>query len=196
MKKILFSALCILVAAAFNLAFSPVAVCAQTADFEFQSISADASSKENKQLPDNLAADSIKNTDNIFALEHLVFDLINKKRGEFGLSPVVWSNDLERLAHAYSNDMATNNFFSHQDLNGKRINNRADAMGITKWHSLGENIGYIRGYDNPFKGVVESWMKSAGHRENILNNRWEKSGVGIAVTNSGTYYFTQVFLRN
>ncbi|MDQ6786409.1 MAG: CAP domain-containing protein [Acidobacteriota bacterium] len=194
MKKNLFFALCLFVIASFDFAFSPVEVRAQSTESELQT-AADISAIGTKQFLVADATDSVKNPVNVLALEHLVFDLINKKRAEFGLSPVAWSDDLERLAHAYSNDMATNNFFSHQGLDGKMVNNRADAMGITRWHSLGENIAYNRGYASPAESVVESWMKSAGHRENILNNRWQKSGVGIAVTPEGAYYFTQVFLR-
>ncbi len=195
MKKNLFSALFLLIAVSFYLAFFPPGIYAQILNSELQAASG-SSLRETKQFSDDVVLNPNKNPVDIFALERLVFDLINKKRLEFGLSPVVWSDDLERLAHAYSNNMATNNFFSHQGLDGKKVNNRANAMGIKKWRSLGENIAYNRGYDNPVESVVESWMKSPGHRENILNNRWEKSGVGIAVARDGTYYFTQIFLRN
>jgi len=194
MKKNLFSALCLLIAASFCLTIFPLNTRAQTVEPELHT-SSDLSITGTKQFSDQTAGESIKNPVDIFALEHLVFNLINKKRAEFGLSPVVWSEDLERLAHGYSTEMATNNFFSHQGLDGKTVGNRADSMGIKKWRALGENIAYNRGYDNPFESVVESWMKSPGHRENILNGRWQKSGVGIAVTPEGAYYFTQVFLR-
>ena len=194
MKKNLFSALCLLIIASFYLTVFPLNARAQTAEPELQA-SSDLSITGTKQLSDQTAGELIKNPVDIFALEHLVFSLINKKRAEFGLPPVVWSEDLERLARAYSTEMAANNFFSHQGLDGKTVGNRADSMGIKKWRSLGENIAYNRGYDNPFESAVESWMKSPGHRENILNRRWQKSGVGIAVTPEGTYYFTQIFLR-
>jgi uncharacterized protein YkwD len=42
--------------------------------------------------------------------------------------------------------------------------------------------------------AVERWMKSPKHRENLLSSRWKESGIGIAVTGNGTYYFTEVFL--
>ncbi len=192
MKKNLSSALCFLIAASFYLLFPAVKACAQTSESELQA-SIGTPVNETKQLSN--AALPIKNPAEILALEQLVFDLINKKRAEFGLPLVVWSDDLARLAHAYSNEMATNDLFSHQGLDGKTVGNRADSMGIKKWRSLGENIAYNRGHDNPSESVVDSWMRSPGHRENILNNRWQKSGVGIAVTPEGTFYFTQIFLR-
>lgn len=74
------------------------------------------------------------------------------------------------------------------------INNRADSVGLSKWRSIGENIAYNRGYANPLEFAVEGWMKSPAHRDNILNNRWQESGIGIAILADGTYFFTQVFL--
>lgn len=138
----------------------------------------------------------IKKIINIAALERRIFELINQKRSEFGLPPVQWSEDLSRVARLHSQNMADLKFFSHQGIDGKRVNNRADQLGVTKWKSLGENIAYNRGYGSPLESAVQSWMNSAGHRKNLLSNRWKKSGVGIAVLSDGTYYFTQVFLRN
>ena len=38
-------------------------------------------------------------------------------------------------------------------------------------------------------------MGSAGHRANILNATFTQSGMGVAVSGSGVYYFTQLFMR-
>lgn len=74
------------------------------------------------------------------------------------------------------------------------VNNRADLLGIRNWRSIGENIAYNRGYDNPAEFTVGCWMKSDSHRENLLDNRWKESAIGVAVANDGSFYFTQVFL--
>lgn len=127
-------------------------------------------------------------------LERMVFELINQKRAENGLLPLIWSVRAAEVARLHSNDMAANNFFGHSGLDGKRVEDRADRMGLRSWRRIGENIAYNRGYSEPAARVVESWMRSPGHRNNILNSRWKETGIGIAVTTSGTYYFTQVFL--
>ncbi len=126
--------------------------------------------------------------------ERSVFDLINRKRAEAGLKILVWNDDAAKIARMHSENMANYTFFDHAGRDGKMVNNRADAVGLTKWRSIGENIAYNRGYATPLEFVVESWMKSVGHRTNILNNGWQETGIGIAVTTDGTYYFTQVFL--
>ena len=129
-----------------------------------------------------------------YGLERKVFDLINQQRVKLGLAALEWNADIAEVAREHSENMANFRFFSHRDLDGLMVNDRADALGIKKWRAIGENIAYNRGYENPAASAVERWMQSPSHRENLLNNRWQESGIGIAVTEDGTYYFTEVFL--
>lgn len=127
-------------------------------------------------------------------LERQAFELINRQRAKLNLDPLKWSDEIANVARLHSKDMATFNFFSHKDLNGLLVNDRADIFGVSKWQAIGENIAYNRGYNNPVEFAVERWMQSPSHRENLLNSRWKESGIGIAITDNGTYYFTEVFL--
>ncbi len=129
------------------------------------------------------------------SLERQAFDLINLQRARLNLRLLTWSDEIAKVARIHSENMANYNFFSHADLRGLRVDDRADIFGVRKWRAIGENIAYNRGYDNPVEFAVERWMKSTSHRENLLNNRWRESGIGIAVTKDGTYYFTEVFLQ-
>ncbi|MCD9185108.1 MAG: CAP domain-containing protein [Pyrinomonadaceae bacterium] len=128
-------------------------------------------------------------------IERQVFELINTKRREYGLKPLIWNEQSASVARMHSANMAQYRFFSHQGLDGKKVDNRADSIGLKKWRMIGENIASLRGYNQPFKQVINCWMNSPGHRENILREKWRESGVGIAVARDGTYYFTQVFLK-
>jgi uncharacterized protein YkwD len=127
--------------------------------------------------------------------ERQTFENINRQRAIMNLAPLVWSDDAAKIARLHSENMANFKFFSHEGLDGSMVNDRADSFGISKWRAVGENIAYNRGYANPVEFAVERWMLSTGHRENILNNRWKESGIGIAITEDGAYYFTQVFLQ-
>ena len=128
-------------------------------------------------------------------LERKAFDLLNQRRTENGLQAVVWNEDVARLARVHSQNMATNNFFSHQGLDGLMVDKRADAFGLKNWRRIGENIAYNRGYADPVEFAVLRWMQSEGHRQNLLSDKWKESGVGVAVAPDGkTYYFTQVFI--
>lgn len=131
----------------------------------------------------------------ILEFEKITFALINQKREERGLQPLMWSEEVAKIARLHSENMAKFDFFGHRGLDGKMVNDRADSLGLTKWTAMGENIAFNRGYQKPLECAVEKWMESVGHRENLLNKRWKESAIGIAVTNKGTFYFTQVFLK-
>lgn len=131
---------------------------------------------------------------NSFDLEKKAFALINDIRRLKGLKELLWSDEVANIARKHSQSMANNKFFSHRGLDGLMINDRADTVGLTKWRLIGENIAYNRGYPQATEFAVECWMKSAGHRENLLNPRWKETGIGVGIAADGAYYFTQVFL--
>jgi uncharacterized protein YkwD len=131
----------------------------------------------------------------IITFEREVFQLINKKRVEMNLPELEWSEETAKVARFHAENMAKFGFFSHVGLDGKMVDERADYFGVKKWRAIGENIAYIRGYEKPTEVAVEKWLLSASHRENLLSSRWKETGIGIAVTDNGTFYFTQVFLQ-
>lgn len=131
---------------------------------------------------------------NVFDVERRVFELINEKRTEAGLQALVWNENIARVARLHSESMAANDFFSHEGADGKLVGSRADAAGIKHWRKIGENIAYNRGYADPSVCAAEKWMLSPGHRANILTGDWKESGIGVAVTEQGVFYFTQIFI--
>lgn len=135
-----------------------------------------------------------KSAETTFEMEKKVFALINEIRRTKGLRELVWSDEVARIARLHSTNMAEKSFFSHRGLDGKMIDDRADSVGLSKWRAIGENIAYNRGYAKPTEFAVECWMKSPGHRDNLLDANWKETGIGIAMASDGAYYFTQVFL--
>ncbi len=131
---------------------------------------------------------------NMAAAERLAFELLNQKRADNGQKALAWSDELETLARRHSQDMADHKYFAHRGLDGSMVSDRADRSGLKKWRSIGENIAYNRGYKDPIEMAVKLWMESNSHRENLLNNDWRESAVGVAVASDGSYYFTQIFL--
>ena len=148
------------------------------------------SSEEIEQAPET-ANNEIATDKN---LEREVFDLINQQRAATGLPQLKWNDEVAKIARLHSENMAKFHFFSHQGLDGLQVNDRADLLGISNWRSIGENIAYNQGYDHPGEFAVERWMQSPGHKENVLNNRWKETGIGVAISKDKRYYFTQVFL--
>jgi uncharacterized protein YkwD len=85
-------------------------------------------------------------------------------------------------------DMATNNYFDHTSLDGRQLGDRVTNSGFS-WHAVGENIA--RGAATPSE-VVKRWLKSPGHRANILKCTFTHIGVGEAPGSKGPYW-TQDF---
>lgn len=140
---------------------------------------------ERSELADNAEND---------LLEKEAFDLINLKRMERGLPSLAWNQSLSNLARKHSENMALFGFFSHTGVNGRLVDERAADKGINYWNAIGENIAFNQGIENPTSFAVERWMMSEGHKRNLLDGMWKESGLGIAVTKDGKYFFTQIFI--
>lgn len=130
------------------------------------------------------------------ALERDAFQLINSERSLAGLPTLKWSDRIADVARFHSTNMAEYNFFSHKGLDGSMVDERAEKLKMGAWTAIGENIAFMKGYDNPAGIAVEKWLDSPGHKKNLLNPDWTETAVGLAVTADGKYYFTQVFVRN
>jgi len=127
-------------------------------------------------------------------LARTVIDAVNEARASQGLAALSGAADLNELAQSYSERMAAEGFFSHEDPEGNRLKDRIEAAGIS-YLAVGENLAKNRGHDDPAAVAVTSWMGSSGHRANMLNPEYTETGVGIAQSTDGTYYFTELFIK-
>lgn len=115
--------------------------------------------------------------------------------GETAVKPPVpaltWNAQLASAARLHSSDMATKNYFSHTSADGTTFDQRISRTGYA-WRAAGENIA--AGYSTP-AAVVEGWMKSFGHCENIMSGDFTELGIGYAYQASSDYdrYWTQDF---
>ena len=108
--------------------------------------------------------------------ERRVLELTNNERVRRGIPALQWSDTLGRAARAHSEDMARNGFMSHRGSNGSTFDQRIAQAGFNGGY-LAENVA--SGQRTP-EEVVNSWMNSPGHRENILNPVYTHLGVGFA----------------
>jgi uncharacterized protein YkwD len=127
-------------------------------------------------------------------LEQSCFGEVNRQRRVRGLEPLKFSEKLLEVARYYSRRMAEEGFFSHVDLEGRTVRQRVDEAGI-RWRVLGENLAYSKGYINPVAVAVRGWLESPGHRRNLLGPEYRYTAVGAWISNDGTVYFTEIFLR-
>jgi len=124
----------------------------------------------------------------VSAFEAKVVELTNAERAKNGLSPLSIDNQLMKVAHAKSQDMATNKYFSHTSPTYGSPFDQIKAAGIT-YRAAGENIA--QGQRTP-EEVVQAWMNSSGHRANILNANFTHIGVGYVENGN---YWTQQFIQ-
>ncbi|MEW2314494.1 CAP domain-containing protein [Streptomyces bauhiniae] len=115
-----------------------------------------------------------------------IVELVNAERAKAGCSPVALNSTLTKAAQDHSADMAAHNTMSHTGSDGSDPGSRITAAGY-QWSAYGENVAY--GYSTP-EQVMDGWMNSPGHRENILNCSYKEIGVGLAQPGS---YWTQDF---
>ncbi len=109
------------------------------------------------------------------SIEQQVIDLTNEQRQQNGCATaLVHSAQLAAAASAHSQDMALRDLFSHTGSDGSTMLSRIAATGYS-YSQLAENVaaGYATAGD-----VVAGWMKSPGHRANILNCDLRELGVG------------------
>lgn len=127
--------------------------------------------------------------------ERQIFELVNRERAKQNLNELEWRADLAQLARNYSEKMAQDDFFSHFEANGASVVERARAMKIKHWSKIGENLFECENLNAFDSFAVEKWMESETHRENILDESWTAAGIGIAQSNDGRIYITQVFIK-
>lgn len=106
-------------------------------------------------------------------------------------APLAYSCQIEGAASKHSNDMASNNFFSHTGSDGLRVSHRVTETGYD-WSIVGENIA--AGYSS-VNSVMQGWLDSPGHCRNIMDPRFTEFAVDRVNTDSADYdnYWTQVF---
>lgn len=121
------------------------------------------------------------------AYEQQVVDLTNAERSKNGLAPLKVDLELSKVAREKSKDMAANNYFDHNSPTYGSPFDMMKKFGIS-YRSAGENIAM--GQRTP-QEVVQAWMNSQGHRENILNSSYTHIGVGHVENGN---YWTQQFI--
>jgi uncharacterized YkwD family protein len=107
--------------------------------------------------------------------ENQVVQLVNNERTKRGLKGLSQREDLKNMAEKKAMDMINSNYFSHTSPNYGSPFDMMKTFGIT-YRYAGENIA--EGQKSP-QEVMNAWMNSSGHRENILKPEYNYIGVGF-----------------
>ena len=126
-------------------------------------------------------------TGNISEYARQVVDLTNEQRRKNGLAALQLDTQLSQVAQTKSQDMQKNGYFSHTSPTYGSPFDMMRDFGVS-YRTAGENIA--QGQRTP-QEVVNAWMNSAGHRQNILNGNFTHIGVGYEASGN---HWTQMFI--
>jgi uncharacterized protein YkwD len=146
-------------------------------------------------------------------MEKHVHALVNLERTKNGLTALMFDASISAVARKYSEDMAKRDYFNHVSPEGATLADRFRVGGVQVGRfGCGENIfkcpqvkvsyynrsGVLVSEEYYSQSeidelAVKGWMKSPGHRDNILNRNWSAEGIGIAISAGGDVYVTQDF---
>jgi uncharacterized protein YkwD len=112
----------------------------------------------------------------------------NRVRAARRLPPLSVSGPLEAAAREHARDMARRQWMSHRGGDGSSPFRRMANQGYT-FRRAGENVAAgHRSVD----AVMSGWMRSPGHRRNILGN-FREIGAACANDAKGTTYWCVTF---
>ena len=116
-----------------------------------------------------------------FLLENKkVIEETNNERKKYGLLPFTENERLNFSASLKNGDMCEKQYFEHISPNGEGPGDLIKKAGY-EFITVAENLA-MGSFLNE-KELVESWMNSKGHRENILNKNYLEIGVSVLKCN-------------
>ena len=136
------------------------------------------------------------------SLQHQVLTLTNHARASArrcgdqwfaAAGPLILARELNAAATVQATDMARRQFLEHRGSDGSSPSDRVTRAGYA-WKTVGENIAL--GPESAAE-VVNGWLASAGHCENIMDARFTVMGLAVASSTGSkpALYWSQVFAR-
>jgi uncharacterized protein YkwD len=132
------------------------------------------------------AAANVPRAGSAAAVRHDILELVNTARTQGrrcgsrrfpAVAALVLDDALTRAAAAHSSDMARHDAFDHAGSDGSTPAQRVERAGYGDHKLVGENIA--AGAMTPAE-VMQGWLASPGHCENIMDARFTQIGIAFA----------------
>jgi hypothetical protein len=139
--------------------------------------------------------DSSNNQLEIFLDSDIIWNLTNQQRLSNGVDPLMRNDLLDCAAQLKLEDMFRGQYFAHESPEGNGIEVSVERAGY-QYILIGENLALGNFADE--QNLVEGWMNSPGHRQNILNDSYREIGLATQVGEmwgSETWLAVQIFGR-
>ncbi|MBU0532165.1 CAP domain-containing protein [Candidatus Micrarchaeota archaeon] len=155
----------------------------------------------------NLEDSDIGTPPDLEKIRILIFQYTNEERVNYGLGPLIYDPNLEKMANWQSKCLAENDIFEHDSIECGTLEQRFQYFQIND--SGGENLflnwdaEYY--YDDNWDPVeysseeeiahstVDGWMLSPGHRANVLDEFYTHMAIGIYLGDEHDILITQNF---
>jgi uncharacterized protein YkwD len=112
-----------------------------------------------------------------------LFNRLNAERAARGRPALAWDAGLANYANAWSRDMAAHGF---------RHSNLSNMWSVGAYNSIGENIAMGSG-GTTAGSLHVAWMRSDGHRRNMLSGSFDSVGIGVFCGADGSMWATTSF---
>jgi uncharacterized protein YkwD len=125
--------------------------------------------------------------------EIIIATMVNNVRNANKVENLCWNETLAQIADVRAQDMINRCYFSHYTPEGTTVFALMKSFGIYKKYR-GENLarGRPASCATP-EGIINAWMQSESHRNNILRKAYSKIGVGIEVRDKEEKIIVLVF---
>jgi uncharacterized protein YkwD len=127
-------------------------------------------------------ADVQPSRDNLQHVADVTFCLMNAMRANAGVPALRQQDELAQASVGHSQDMVDNKYFAHDSQDGRDVVARLKAVGYIpasgEW-VIGENLAWGSGALATPKALVNAWMNSPPHRENLLAADFQEVGMGV-----------------
>lgn len=134
----------------------------------------------------------------VTAHEQAIHEQVNETRQDHDRERLAYNDDIAAVARGHSADMAEREYFAHESPEGEGPHDRMADFFPGRCRMVGENIAKVglRPDDDPAavgERVVSGWMRSPGHRENLLRETFHEEGIGVTITDDDRVLATQKF---
>ena len=121
--------------------------------------------------------------------EEKVHQLVNQYRQQVGLRTLSLKSEISAVARQHSQNMADKVVsFGHEEFQKRTDEINTQIM----FKRTSENVA-MNNSPIPAQVAVRGWINSEGHKKNMEGD-YDLTGVGIARSRNGSWYFTQIFV--
>jgi uncharacterized protein YkwD len=111
------------------------------------------------------------------AVDDEMLRLTNAARAEAKRPPLRLDRKLGQCAQRYADLMLARSHYGHRGPEGDTVRERAAAAGYGEYEALGENLAQGQ---FTVAEVMDGWLHSPAHRENLLSPVFTEVGFGVA----------------